>query len=538
MRTRATGKATKPVIEGRPHGFCTFHSLAYSFASLHRDAFPFPLAENFLATPDVQNKFLYFAAKTFHVDFDVLRCTVSKWKRGGLSPASARLHANDDEAIRQASAYSAYACKCKEAGVLDFDSLLMEMESILRENKFLFGEWQYRYLMVDEANDLDEVQIRLCQLLSKTHGNIMLVGDPNQNVYQFRGSVTDALTDFTKYWPTGKYLYLGENFRSSPEIVSFLKATAPIKNELQERMRSNQPSGPTPRYCAYSNNISEAEGVVTELLKKEGTCAVLARCNKQLRPLQDVLAEKDIRYYLLGNSGFYAQTEVRAVMAYVQCVLYPSDVALLRAIRAPFGPSKYLRKKELCDTLQKMQKGDPNKPSLWTLIEAHKVLNTPITQFVNTLHSLSALRNLPAKDAVDRVISQIQAIEHYDEDGTDNSPADNIRELPIIAARFGSLKEFLAHVQKVDAVHRRKKGVALATIHAAKGSEWDHVYVIGAQEGLIPHKNCESVADEEKVMFVANSRAARSLNLSWWGTPSRFIQPYLPKKAEGHKGDR
>jgi DNA helicase-2/ATP-dependent DNA helicase PcrA len=263
------------------------------------------------------------------------------------------------------------------------------------------------------------------------------------------------------------------------------------------------------------------------------TVAVLARTNLALRPIESALSEAGIKYHLVGRSGFWADPSVKSVLAYLGCVLYPADWLIAGAIRAPFHPAKFLPKSALLAALKKPQNPDDVTVTThwWRLTNSPEVLVEPknlgaVRDFTSFIHQLSRYKSLPPDDALKSVIQALRAVEYYREDEfqIDNDPIQNLVELTKLAARHRSIKEFLDYTRRASAASKSRKGVALSTCHSAKGLEFHTVYLVGCQEGLMPHAKSTDLDEERNIFFVACSRAERELVITYSGQPSPFLK--------------
>jgi DNA helicase-2/ATP-dependent DNA helicase PcrA len=540
MRARAEEKELKDPLGLRPCGFMTFHSLALGIVTQEYDQFGYHLQPFPLATPGQVTKLLGEVSRRHNVDFKTLSSRISAWKREGIRGSEAVrnadiVEANDAGDQQLALAYKEYETRMREAGVMDFDSLLMEVVDLLSRNPEIRKHYQYRYIMADEFQDTDEMQVKLLQLLSEEHGNIFAVGDQNQGIFGFRGGAGDALLNFQQHFPGAKVLYLNTNYRSTKSITTFNYKIAPY---------------PPPE--PYQSPAEEAIGVGQDVYRafaQEGTLfyvptkkiadvsvAVLSRTNRGLRPYEELFSKEGIKYYLLGKSGYWSQSEIANVMAYVQCAVFPTDAALQSAIRAPFHPSKYVKKKELVDFLKRWQERYPDKQlSMWQTLGSirggENTQDRAINGFRSFVQQLSRYREAPAEVAVQGIITDLQAARYYSEEeaNPDNDPVANLMELPRIAGRFSTVPEFLDHVRKVRNASKVKKGVALGTGHASKGLQFDTVFLVNATEGILPHKKAIDIDEERRVFFVMASRAAKRLHISYSGQPSRFLKDFIPE---------
>ena len=270
------------------------------------------------------------------------------------------------------------------------------------------------------------------------------------------------------------------------------------------------------------------------------TTAILARTNAALRLPEEALNAAGMRYYLLGHCGFWAAPEIKSCLSYLQCVLYPADYALAGAIRSPFHPAKFLPKTKLLAALKEQHQceTDPGKQAYFNyLVRIPETLVEPknvgaVREFTAFIHQLSRYRDLPAPDSVKAVLGALKVGDYYAEEEStpDNDPLQNLSELVKLSNKHRTLKEFLDHCRRSTAASKGRKGVCLATCHAAKGTEYDHVYLIGCQEGLMPHSKATDLQEEANIFFVGASRAAKSLTLTYAGQPSIFLKPYMEKK--------
>jgi DNA helicase II / ATP-dependent DNA helicase PcrA len=262
------------------------------------------------------------------------------------------------------------------------------------------------------------------------------------------------------------------------------------------------------------------------------TTAILARTNLALRPFEQALTDAGIKYFLVGKSGFWAAPEVKAVLAYLGCCLYPADWLIAGAIRAPFWPTKFLPKTKLLAALKELHHGeaDPGKQAYFNYLARvpeqlvdHKNLSA-LRDFTSFVHSLSRYRDLKPDEALKHVITALKAVEYYhEEEAVDNDPVQNLVELTKLAARHSSIREFLDYTRRASAASKSKKGVALSTCHSAKGMEFGTVYLVQCSEGILPHAKATDLEEERNIYFVACSRAERKLVISYSGAQSPFL---------------
>jgi DNA helicase-2/ATP-dependent DNA helicase PcrA len=524
MRDRAEKIVTVQKMD-RTCGFSTFHSFALKFATQECAEFPFELNHDPLIPPPNADKIKSDLAKKFEVSWKELPTYISLQKRNRVAPTEAlKIAEKEGKGEKLALAYKAYDKKLREEGQLDFDSLLVEMVNLLEKKEDVRGRWSYQFVMSDESQDNSLLEWRLLQLVTKKHGNLVAVGDAAQGVYSFRGAQGDLFLDFEKLFPGAKTLYLSQNFRSSPQIVRLCKKYGTVR-DLAERFHTTNAEGPEIQVNGYPSPADEAKDVARKATL--GDSGVLSRTNRALRPIEDALSSAGVRYRLLGGSGFWGQPEIRSCLAYLGCAVAPHDGHVLGALRSPFHPSKFIRKTEVAAEIKRRQDVEP-KPSVWKVLgEMPKDKN--LSSFVHFLHTLGRYRDLPCKESVTNILRDLHAFDFYEDQGTpDSNPKENLLELVKVASRFRTLREFLDYTRKVAAASKSsKKSVAIGTCHSAKGLEFDKVFLVSVNDGILPHKNGTAL-EEANVFFVGISRAARELHISYSGSPSPFLKDLLP----------
>ncbi len=262
------------------------------------------------------------------------------------------------------------------------------------------------------------------------------------------------------------------------------------------------------------------------------TVAILGRTNAVLRPAEQALADAGIKYRNLGKSGYFSQPEIKGVLSYLGCVLYPADWLIAGALHSSLPPAKFLPKTKLLAALKEQHKSeaDPKTQGYFNYVVRIPELlvdskNLPaLRDFVSFIHSLSRYKSLPADEALKSVIQALKAVEYYREESSiDNDPVANLSQLVQLAQRHNSLKEFLDYCRRASAASKSKAGVIVGTCHAAKGLEFHTVYLIGCQEGLFPHAKSDDLEGERNCFFVGCSRAEHRLVITYSGTPSPFL---------------
>ena len=268
------------------------------------------------------------------------------------------------------------------------------------------------------------------------------------------------------------------------------------------------------------------------------TTAVLSRTNLGLRIFEQALTEAGVKYFLVGKSGYWSDSAVKSVLAYLGCVLYPADWLIAGAIRAPFWPSKFLPKQKL---LANLKQAGGKAMNYWALLvgvpeSMVDTKNLPaLRDFVSFIHQLSRYKSLPPAKALKSVISALKAVEYYrveEDHAADNDPVANLVELVKMAERYDTIKDFLDFTRRASAASKSKRGVALATIHSFKGAEADVVYVVGVSDGVLPHAKATDLEEEKNIWFVAASRPKSKLIVTYSGQPSPFLKDVVKCKVK------
>ena len=519
-------------------GFLTFHSLARRFCEQERLNFPFELAEDFLCLEPQANKIAWEAGKRFEVDARALRSYVSLCKRQRLSAKDAVKNAErDGKNEKLALAYKQYSRVLVEKGLLDFDSLVLEMLNLVCANEEVRARWIYQNIQLDESQDLDDLQWSLIERLYDPFGSLFAVGDGGQNLYNFRGA-SDLFLHMDRMFGDVQTLFLGQNFRSSPQVVDMCRRFGPVPM-LAEKFFTTNPDGPVPDVIGYPSSADEAQAVlkvVQKMDEKKISAAVLARTNRATRSVEDALSGAGVKYHLLGKSGFWQQPELKTVLAYLGCAISFNDGNILTALRGPLWPSKFIKKVEVLGSIKAAQKNNPDNPPALKLLAEYRgdpPQNKAVSGFVQFIYGMTRYRSQTPTAALKSIISDLKATDFYEEHETpDNSPRENLQELVRLSQRFSTLYDFLSYTKRATAASKGKKGCCLSTIHSAKGAEWDTVFVVAVQDGILPHAKSEDPASEKNAFFVAVSRAKRNLHISYAGAPSVYLKDLIVQKME------
>ncbi|MDO4584833.1 MAG: UvrD-helicase domain-containing protein [Planctomycetia bacterium] len=506
---------------------------------------------------------------------------VSHWKTMGIRPDLATRVAENDREYLAASLYPRYQTALKACGAVDFDDILLLTEDLFEQ----FPEVETRererfdHILVDEYQDTNQLQYRIIQKLAQIHRNLCVVGDDDQSIYAWRGADVTHILRFQHDWPEAKVVRLEKNYRSTHEILAWANRIVQFNRNRHPKTLQATYHGDMPRILQCQDEDEEAEKVVEEIrrrirlkIRKPGEIAVLFRTNEQSRPFEFEFQRQNVPYTLIGGMSFFDRKETRDLLAYLRVILNPKDeVSLLRAINTPprgIGQTTMIRCMELA--LRK-------NCSLWEilgnrdeLLASAKITAKTITAIDTFRQTIDQLRKNVRKMRVDVFVRHLvetidyrSEINRLHEKETDQQIRWNIVEdLVNSAGSFAEKEEkpYLGNfVQKLSLADRddsgndkeeqlQKQAVVLMTLHAAKGLEFPEVYMVGMEEGFLPHKKslendlADNVAEERRLCYVGVTRAKSRLTLSLalqrmkWGKkrntiPSRFLYE-LTGKAE------
>ena len=452
---------------------------------------------------------------------------------------------------------------------LDFDDLLVRTANLLQHEPEVQAQYhdRYRYLLIDEFQDTNIAQYRLARLLTGAHQNLCVVGDPDQSIYSWRNADIRNILSFQSDFPDCTVVSLGENYRSTQNILNAAASVIAANTERIERpiFTSNPVGRPITFHEAYSEEDEAlwAADEVSRLIKagsyRAGDCAIMYRVNAQSRAFEDQCMRQGLPYRLVGGVRFYHRKEIKDVMCYLRVVYNPGDeVSLQRVINVP--PRGIGAK-----TVQLLNRYAGER-GITTLTAMHQIaaartegLPCPIDVTARAAKSIADLavsferltaasRELPVADLLDRTLDlsglarQIQA----DEDSEERW--DNLQELRGLAEDYGpspeadglgAFLERVSLVSDVDSYEQSDDLLTLITLHQAKGLEFPVVMMAGMEEGLLPHSRSldtiKEIEEERRLCYVGMTRAKERLYLlrafrrrfpSNGGVtlPSRFLQ--------------
>lgn len=473
-----------------------------------------------------------------------------------------------------------------QLNAFDFDDLLLYTWLLLKNHPDVLAAYQnrFRYLMVDEYQDTNHAQYVLTQLLAAAHKNIMVVGDDDQSIYSWRGADLRNILDFEKDYPEARVVKLEENYRSMGNILA--AANAVIANNLTRKPKklfTSKPAGDKISVYSATDERDEGRWIASEIEHQHGEgmsynqIAVFYRTNAQSRMLEDMLMRAGVPYRLIGGTRFFDRAEIRDVMAYLNLVVNPAnDVAAHRVINVPkrgIGKTTvehidyvaretgitFLQAAELCIADDQIRSATRKAIAEFVALihEAQGYagdLRKVVEAIVDKAGLIRVLEAENSDDAAGRIENIQELFGVVDEYAQTHDDADALfepptaedapeadDEPPVRTFQANSLPDFVEWVTlrtDMDTVAEDGEAITMMTIHAAKGLEFDCVFVAGMEESLFPHGNSsqdsQGLEEERRLAYVAITRARKKLYLtnaftrqifgqSSANPPSRFI---------------
>ena len=466
---------------------------------------------------------------------------VSRLKNDLESVESYAARADDYFGKYAAKIYAKYQALLHQNNALDFDDLLVKMALLLRDWPDVRLELsnRFRYLLVDEYQDTNHAQYQIAKGLALAHRNICVTGDPDQSIYRWRGADIKNILVFEKDWPEAVVVKLEENFRSTPNILE--KASKLIASNTKRKHKeliATRPAGEDVVIATYEDENEEA-GEISKSIKKlvgkgvdPNEIAVFYRVNSMSRTIEESLIRAQLPYQVVRGVEFYARKEIRDLISYMKLIVNPKDdIAFGRAIGThPRGIGK-----------TSVERLEPFARKMGiSLLEAAahanqvETINKPTQERLRAFAAMIAKfgndANGPVGPLMDCVFAESGYADALKASGADAQDSiDNVNELINAAAEYDNRTESpslvdymqtIALYSDTDAYDPAAGRVSLMTLHAAKGLEFDHVFVIGLEEGILPHERsldggADDIEEERRLLFVGITRARKFLHISY-----------------------
>ncbi len=557
----------------------TFHSLALRLLHLHHEEAGLP--RNFQIL-DADDQIRLVRRVTRELDIDDHRWPVkqsSQFINRCKDEGQRARHIQSDGDMyskTQVGIYAAYEKKCQDAGLVDFAELLLRAHEIWLENDHLLASYQEKFqdLLVDEFQDTNVIQYAWLRVLAGEKGKVMAVGDDDQSIYGWRGARVDNIFKFEKDYPDAKIMRLEQNYRSTGTILKAANAViAHNIGRMGKKLWTQAEEGAPIEMYAASDEADEADFIATRIRtwEREGKplsdIGILYRSNAQSQIIEDALMRAKIPYRIHGGFHFYERVEIRDALAYMQMLLNPHlDMAFERIFNTP---SRGVGKA----SLQRIQEfAQQQGVSLWQASKLLLANNEPsgrgrsgLQRLVNLIEDLQQrVRTMDLAQMAAEAINLSGLVEHHGKGKTEQaqSRVDNLKELVSACARYQDSPELFANVNDerpeverlldsflsqaaVGSWNAQKTGsdlhdsVQVMTLHAAKGLEFQFVFIAGMENGLFPRNSSfgdrSRLEEERRLFYVGLTRAMKAIYITYaearkihgrgvYNAPSSFLK--------------
>ena len=557
--------------EKKPH-ISTFHSLCVKVLRENIDLLGYPkkfaiynrgdqesLARSVLREINVADNLLKPSQLLFHI---------SSWKSRSVSPKSAVFDADTDKAHLAAIAFERYQSALKNRGCVDFDDLLLLTEQLFREHEDCrkFHAARFDHILVDEYQDTNGSQYRIIRALAHQHQNLCVVGDDDQSIYGWRGAEVEHILRFRDDWPEAKEIRLQDNYRSTSAILAYANRLIKFNKTRHDKVLiAARAAGAPPQIRQYPNEAKEAAETVrsiqsrlTEPGREPRDFAILFRTNEQPRPFETELRKAKLPYVLVGGMSFFDRKEVKDILSYLRLIAgHDDEVSILRIINTP---PRGIGKKSNATLLDYAVK---NGHDLWKIITGEIARPKLPTKTLRGLDHLAGIvetaRNNADKSLVAQARDLIQTIDYrgeidrmYDDPNDREARWNTVEQIVNAIGEYETSKKKTSMLDFIDKLtvgdqdpadekekQLKRNSIVLMTMHSAKGLEFPEVYIVGLEEGILPHHRSldgdeAGVEEERRLCYVGVTRAEDRLTMSMsltrmkWGKPrdtipSRFL---------------
>ncbi len=527
----------------------TFHSICAKLLRKHSAAVN--LNSNFtIVDTDDQNRLIKNICKAENIDFKKISpkyilAIIDKWKNKGFYPDEVVINKKDMYEKTILPIYKIYQQKLTDLNSCDFGDLILHTVKILEKNSNIRELYKknFKYILVDEYQDTNFIQSKWLKLLVGNDQNICCVGDDDQSIYSWRGAEIKNFLEFDKIYKNTKIIRLEQNYRSTQNILSV--ASNLISNNekrVGKTLETKMKDGDLVNLNCFKNGKDEAIGISDEIekIKKKyslNNIAILVRAIFQTREFEERFLKIGMPYRILGGIKFYERAEIKDCVAYLRLIYqYKDDLAFERIVNNPkrsIGETtlkeihKFSKKNSLCLEISSKKMMDQNliKPKA-------KIGLTLFLDLINKWRSDLKIKNINHVKLLQLVLDEsgYSAMLKNKKDLENENKLENIKELISAMKEFDNLESFLEHVSLATSIDQNWDGekINMMTMHAAKGLEFDVVFLPGWEEGLFPHqksieeKGQNGLEEERRLAYVGITRAKKKLIISF--SMNRFYQ--------------
>ena len=538
----------------------TFHSISVKFLRRHAEAIGFKSNFTILDTDD-QKKLIKKICEAENIDAKKISpqfiiSLIDNWKNKGLMYDNVKVKKNNSLESQILKVYSIYQKKTLDLNAMDFGDLILFTVKLFENNNDIAEIYRknFKYILVDEYQDTNFIQNKWLKLLVNSNQNICCVGDDDQSIYSWRGAEIKNFLTFDKIYPDCKVYKLEQNYRSTKNILETASSLISNNNSrVGKKLWSSGTDGELVKLNCYSNGKDEAAGV-SDIIEKKiknkyslNNVSILVRAIYQTREFEERFLKIGLGYRVLGGIRFYERAEIKDAISYLRIVNQKfDDLALERVIGSPkrgVGDAtlkkiyEFSSKKKLCleDAIINLLELDQFKPKIKKTFSILIKMIEKWRNEANTMKHYDLLKLILDESGYSSAIKNKKDLEN-------ENRLENLKELIRAMQDYDNLQNFLEHVSLATSADQKWEGekVNLMTMHAAKGLEFDVVFLPGWEEGLFPHqkslqeKGDFALEEERRLAYVGITRAKKEAYLSFamrrayqgdWmdAIPSRFI---------------
>ena len=552
----------------------TFHSTSVKFLRRHAEALG--LKSNFtILDTDDQKKLLRKICKAENIDAKKISPSfiitiIDKWKNKGLLPEDIKLKKSDELEKLVLGVYKIYQNKIRDLNACDFGDLILYCVKLFENNDDIRDIYKknFKYILVDEYQDTNFIQNKWLSLLVNDNRNICCVGDDDQSIYSWRGAEIKNFLGFDKIYDNCKIFKLEQNYRSTKNILDIASSLIGYNNDrVEKKLWSSGKQGELVKLNCYQSGKDEAEGVcdiIERKIKKKyslNNVAILVRAIHQTREFEERFLKVNLGYRVVGGIKFYERAEIKDAVSYLRIVNQKfDDLALERVLGVPkrgVGEStinqlySFGNKNKICleDVILKMVETNQLKPKIKVSLSQLLGMIQKWRNDSKKMKHYDLLKMILDESGYSKMIKDKKDLEN-------ENRLENLKELLRAMQDYDNLQAFLEHVALATSMDQEWQGekVNLMTMHAAKGLEFEVVFLPGWEEGLFPHqKSLEESGDlaleeERRLAYVGITRAKEEAYISfamkrayhgdWSETlPSRFVNEIPNERVEKNRPD-
>ena len=548
-----TNKAAKEMqdrvgelLKDKPAGLTisTFHSLGVRILREEAGALGYKPRFSIFDSTDCYSIISELASSVDKATIRRLQTVISNWKNALISPDMALKNAENETEKLAALAFASYSATLKAYQAVDFDDLIALPVELFAQHPAVLDKWQnrLRYLLVDEYQDTNACQYQLLRQLAGVRAAFTAVGDDDQAIYGWRGADIENLRGLPRDYPNLKLIKLEQNYRSTVSILKAANAVISHNEKLfDKKLWSDLGQGDPISVTVSPDSEKEAENVIMKLqahkFEHRGEFrdyAILYRGNFQARALEKIMRDQRVPYVLSGGQSFFDKAEIKDITAYLRLLANnDDDPAFIRAITTP-------KRGVGSTTLEALgtYAGERHISLFAAAFEegfAHRIQARQLAPLLEFCEFINRIEYRAAREPVEALMNDLLnaiAYEAWLNDGDDKRAAlarwSNVQELVKWLGRKGEedgkslieLTQMIALINMLDKQEgdKRPDTVQLSTLHAAKGLEFKHVFLIGVEEGVLPHRESlgeDKIEEERRLMYVGITRAQRSLHISY-----------------------